>query len=226
MSTNRRQFLIRGAGLAATAAVPGSLLAAAPALAASTDETKTVTNIVGLEQASALMYTTIAENKAVSPKTKGLIDSFHGQEESHVNAFSEALSQLGESAPNTPTDVADIPELKGLGQAKSEKELLGFAIKLEEKLVAAYLAGTSDFETADLIRSGAQVGANHMQHLAVLRLLSGLGPDKLAELPKPKAASEPAAPATTTSTSTTSTSTSTDSTSSSSTSTTDSSTSN
>jgi rubrerythrin len=185
MSTTRRQFLVRSAGATAAATVP-SLLFAAPALAS--DETDVIVNLVGLEQASALMYTTIAENKALSAETKKLIDTFHGQEEEHVTAFTEALDQLHEDAPDTPDNVADIDELSGLDKATSEKELLGFAISLEEKLVAAWLAATADFETADIIRSGSQVAANHMQHLTVLRSLNGAPAGASIELPKPSEA--------------------------------------
>lgn len=209
MSTSRRQFLLRSAGVAATAGLPGSLLLATTALAA-TDETDALVNLIGLEQASALMYTTIGEKSSLSPATKKLINAFHDQEEAHVNAFSEALKQLGEDAPQTPTNVADINELKGLGQAKSEKDLLGFAIALEQKLVAAYLAATSDFETGDVIRSGSQVAADHMQHLVALRIANQVPASRAIVLPQPKAASPPPSsdnPSSTDSTSTDSTST-------------------
>lgn len=186
MSTTRRQFLIRGAGATALAGVP-SLLLAAPALASA--EGDALADLVSLEQASALMYTTIGENKALKPETKKLIDTLHGQEEEHVTAFSEALDQLNEDAPSTPDNVADVDELSGLDKASTEKELLDFAIALEEKLVAAYLAATSELDTEDVIRAGSQVAANHMQHLAVLRDLAGSDPAGSIELPKAKAAS-------------------------------------
>ena len=63
------------------------------------------------------------------------------------------------------------PELKGLGKASSEKELLDFAIALEEKLVAAYLAATS--ETRHRGRRSERDSAGRApttcSHLAVLR---------------------------------------------------------
>ncbi|CAN5428324.1 hypothetical protein BH10ACT11_BH10ACT11_05250 [soil metagenome] len=212
MTTSRRQFLVRGAGLAAATAVPASLLAATPALAASTDETKTLTNLVGLEQSSGLMYATIADKDSLSDETKKLVKQFQVQAQDHVTAFAEALDQLGEDAPDTPTDVADIPELKGLGQASSEADLLDIAIAVEEKLVAGYLAATSDFETEDIIRSGSQVAANHMQHLATLRFI-GQGKkvdlDNVIELPQPKEAAGPPSEGDSSSTSSDSTSTST-----------------
>ncbi len=198
MSTSRRQFLIRSAGLAAATTLPGSLLLAAPALAS--DETDALSSLVGLEQASALMYTTISENKALGSTNKDLIDKFHAQEEAHVTAFAKALDQLGEDAPDTPTDVADIKELKGLDHAKTEMALLGFAIALEERLVGSYVGATADFDGADIIRSGSQVGANHMQHLVALRLTRGDDPAAAIKLPATVPADQLAADSGTTST--------------------------
>ena len=46
MTATRRQLLGRGIGLAGAAALPGSLLAAAPAMAQEDDETDTLERIV------------------------------------------------------------------------------------------------------------------------------------------------------------------------------------
>ena len=183
MSTTRRQLIGRGLGDAGAAAVPTSLLAAAPALAQESDETDALERIVILEQAAELAYSLAAEDGKLDAEAKQSFELFSKHCGDHDTALSEALDQLGVDPPEAHSDPADYERLADFDPTAPEQELLDFMIKLEEELVAVYADETPTLEEEDLVRTAAQVGAAHAQMLVALRVLAGEKPIALLRQP-------------------------------------------
>lgn len=184
MTATRRQLLVRGAGAASAAALPATLLAVAPAFAQEDAETDELARLIALERGSALAYETAAESKGLDAEASKLAETLRGHETEHATALETAIDQLGVDPPEDSDDPADYEQLDGLDAAKTQKDLLDLLIVLEEELVTAYRDAALALETDDLIRTGAQVGASHAQHLVALRLLRGDSPAAAAALPE------------------------------------------
>jgi hypothetical protein len=182
MSTTRRQLIGRSICAAGAAAVPTSLLAAPPALAQETDETGALERVVDLELATELAYSLAAEKKGLDPKAQKAFELFSTHCGDHATALSEALDQLGVEPPEAQSDPADYEPLADFDAEAPEKGQLEFMVGLEEELVAAYQDETPTLESADLVRSAAQIGAAHAEMLVALRLLAN-EPGSLTKLP-------------------------------------------
>jgi hypothetical protein len=173
VTATRRQLLGRGIGLVGAAALPSSLLAAAPALAQEDDETDALERIVILERAAELGYSLAAEEAKLKTGVKDAFELFQAHCDDHATALSEALDQLGVDPPETHSDPADYDRLADFDPKAKEPELLDFMVKLEEELVAVYEDAQSALEAEDLVRSAAQIGAAHAQMLVALRVHAG-----------------------------------------------------
>lgn len=175
MNPTRRQLLGRGLVVAGAAGVPGSLLAAAPALAQESDETDTLERIVILEQAAELAYSLAAEGGTLRAGaiTKRMFELFSKHCDDHDTALSEALDQLGVDPPEAESDPDGYDRLADFDPKAEESKLLVFMIRLEEELVAVCADAQSALEAEDLVRSAAQIGAAHAQMLVALRLQAG-----------------------------------------------------
>jgi rubrerythrin len=177
LTATRRQLLIRGAGSAGALAVPATLLNAAPAFASS--DSDALTALCKLEQASSLGYKTAIDSGALDAATAKQLEIYAEQEGEHSTAWKAALDQLGADLPATPTNPADVPELEGIEDLDTQDDLLDFLAELEQTLADRYTEESASLTIDDLIRTGAQIVANHAQHLVALRDLRG---DDLADL--------------------------------------------
>jgi len=80
----------------------------------------------------------------------------------------------------TPVAKQEKYDLGDLSGIKSEADLLGFALGLEQQAAVTYLKVSADFMTKELIPVVAGIGANEAQHAALLRYV-------LKQNPVPKA---------------------------------------
>lgn len=110
-----------------------------------------------------------------------LFDTFAEQEGEHVTAWSGAIDQLNVDPPSTPGSPSDSPHLEDLDKASNQDQYLDFLIEFEQRLTSAYTDQAVALTIEDLIRTGAQVAANHAQHLVALRQLRGDSPAELTE---------------------------------------------
>lgn len=173
MTTTRRQILGRGIGLAGAAAVPGSLLAAAPALAQADDETDALERVVELEQASELAYSLAAEDGSLDAGAKHAFELYGGHNGEHATALEEALDQLGVDPPDAGSDPADYERLADFDPKTDQAKLLEFMIALEKELVSVCEDAQTAVDADDLVRSLAQIGACHAQQYVALSILAG-----------------------------------------------------
>jgi Ferritin-like domain len=182
VTSTRRQLLGRGIGIAGAAALPTSLLTAAPAFAQEDEETDALERLVELEQASELAYALAVEEGNLDSDVERAFELFGGHNGEHDTALSEAVDQLGVDPPDAASDPADYEALADFDAGADQKDVLEFMIGLEEDLVAAYEEETANLEAEDLVRSAAQIGASHAQQLVALRLLAGEPPGRLTLL--------------------------------------------
>jgi rubrerythrin len=191
-AATRRDVLARGAVLAGAAAVPAALLAAAPAHAQKDDQTGALENVINFERAARYAYTEAAAGERLSGDARALAEELAGQEDDHATALETALEQLGIEPPEEsdppPTDSA--PILESFDPEASQEELIDFFIALEEEILQIYATAVASLTADDLLRSAAQIGGSHAQHLAAWRLLRGDAPAQAAALPGSESASE------------------------------------
>lgn len=183
VSATRRELIASGAGAAALAALPASLFAPASALAQGDAETDAVERLLELERALGLAYAEAGARDKLSTPSKGLTELFATHADRVATALEEALEQLGVDPDDASDDPAAYPELKGFDPKSPEREMLQFLADLELELIAGYERETVELEAEDLIRTAAEVGASHAQHLVALRLALGDDAGKLTELP-------------------------------------------
>lgn len=157
-----RGGLTIGAGLAF--ATPVALRARVTLAAAETD-LELIHGAAELEQAAAIAYETIAGRDLLDGEVKRAATLFAQQEREHAAALVAALEDLGGSRPRPPKP----GEIEGLAELGSQEDALGFAIKLENGLVATYREAAAKLESTALIRTAAQIIGNEAQHLVVLR---------------------------------------------------------
>jgi rubrerythrin len=189
-AATRRDVIVRGIGLAGAAAVPAALLAAAPAHAQEDAQTDALKNVIELEQAAQLAYTEAAAEGKLSGDAQALAEELADQEDDHATALETAIEQLGVEAPEAPDSPDGVSALEGFDAGASEDGLIDFFISMEENLVRAYAEASANLTADDLLRSGAQIGGSHAQHLVAWRLLRGDAPAKAAALPSAPSGSE------------------------------------
>ncbi|MEA2151544.1 MAG: hypothetical protein QOD69_3374 [Solirubrobacteraceae bacterium] len=170
---DRRELLRRGLGLGGAFVAASSiplLLAVREALAAGDDDTTLLTKAIELEQATVLAYDTILRRGLLSGRLTDLLRVLRGHERQHADTLTTALTDLGGTPPPAPAGVADVDAVvKGLGDIRTQADVLAFAIELETAAVAAYYDAQAKFVEAKLLQSGASIMAAEGQHLVVLR---------------------------------------------------------
>lgn len=163
MSTTRRQLLGRGLGAAGAAALPASLVAAAPASAQESDETDALVRIVELELAAELAYSLAIEDGNLDSDAGDAFERFGGFCGEHATALSEAIDQLGVDPPEAQSDPAGYEALADFDAGAPQRQQLDFMLALEDDLVQLYADENANLEAEDLVRSAAQIAASHAQ---------------------------------------------------------------
>lgn len=125
------------------------------------------------------------ENLAVAAYTAGaaLLEGdakvmgarFRDQEQEHADGLAQAIRDLG-GTPNKPRHAEEYaPMFKDL---KSQRDVLRFAVDLENTAVAAYIDALPKLSSGELRGTAAAIVTTEAEHVSVLR--GALGQDPLA----------------------------------------------
>jgi rubrerythrin len=170
---DRRELIRRGLGLGgavvAASAVP-LLLAVRNAFAESDTDGTILERAITLERVAVLAYDTILDGDLLADRIARQVRVLRGHERQHADVMTKALTDLGGTPPAAPSGVEDVDKVvKGLGDVRTQADVLSFAIELETALVAAYHDAHGKLVEAKLLQTGASIMADEGQHLVVLR---------------------------------------------------------
>ncbi|MDQ3678334.1 MAG: ferritin-like domain-containing protein [Actinomycetota bacterium] len=177
---DRRELLRRGiaAGGAVVAAssIP-LLLSVRKAFAAQEGDLGILESAIKLERVAVLAYDTLIDRGLLSARVERVAKLFLAQEQEHADELVAALTALRGTVPPKPAGVKDIDDVvEGIGDVKSQADVLHFAIELETSAVAAYYDASRELVDAKLLQTAASIMANEGQHLVVLRQAAGKPP--------------------------------------------------
>jgi rubrerythrin len=171
----RRGFALGGAAIAASS-IP-LLWSVRNAFAQAKGDTAILGRAISLEQVAVLAYDTAIAGGLLSPALTGVARTLRAHEQEHADRLTTALTDLGGTPPPAPQGIADVDKVvKGLGDAKTQTDVVNFAIELETAAVAAYLDAHRELVEAKLLQTGASIMASEGQHLVVLRRAIGKDP--------------------------------------------------
>lgn len=88
---------------------------------------------------------------------KGLLE----QEQEHADALAAAIRDLG-GTPNEPKSTYEFPRMR------SQRDVLRFAVELENTAIAAYIDALPKFSQGELRATAAGIVACEAEHIAVL----------------------------------------------------------
>ena len=170
----RRSFLGQSGAVLSGAAV--ALLASRPALAAQAgDAAGTDAQVLNAALASELeaiaAYQLGADSKLLRKPALDLALAFQGHHKAHAALLASTVETLG-GKPVDAKPAYDFPA----HQLKTEADVLGFAAKLEQGAVSAYLGAVPRFGNRDLARAAASILGDEAMHWAVLRQALGQDP--------------------------------------------------
>jgi rubrerythrin len=164
----RRGFALGGAAIAASS-IP-LLLSVRTAFAEAKGDSSILSSAIDLERVAVLAYDTAIGSGLLSPAVLALARRVRAHEQQHADALTTALTDLGGTPPQAPTRVADVDKVvKGLGDVRTQADVVNFAIELETAAVAAYHDAHAKLIEAKLLQTGASIMASEGQHLVVLR---------------------------------------------------------
>ncbi|MCW3065579.1 MAG: putative exported protein [Solirubrobacterales bacterium] len=166
---SRRELLRRGA----TASLVPLLLYVRTAFAEAQSDAGVIAGAVGLEEVAVFAYDAALKTRLLDGPTTQLLQRVKSHEEAHLGVLKAALQRLGGTAPPAPASPTASKLLAPLAKAKSQKDVLAFAIALETATVAAYYDAQGKLKSPELLRTSAEVMANEGQHLVVLRKALG-----------------------------------------------------
>jgi hypothetical protein len=177
---DRRELIRRGLGLGgavvAASAVP-LLLAVRNAFAGSDTDGTILERAITIERVAVLAYDTILGGDLLADRLVPQVRLLRGHEQQHADVMTKALTDLGGTLPPAPSGVKDVDKVvKGLGDVRTQADVLNFAIELETALVAAYHDAHAKLVEAKLLQTGASIMADEGQHLVVLRQAAGRPP--------------------------------------------------
>jgi len=166
----RRGFALGGAAIAASS-VP-LLLSVRTAFAQSSGDAEILQKAINLEQVSVIAYDAALAGGLLSPVLTRIVRRLRAHEQQHADGLTTALSDLGGTPPAAPKGIADVEKVvKGLGDVRTQGDLVNFAIELETAAVAAYHDAHAKLVETRLLQTGASIMASEGQHLVVLRRL-------------------------------------------------------
>lgn len=172
----RRDAVRRGltaAGAVLGAGLVPALLSARQAFAAGgQDDAGILASAIRLENTAVAAYAAAVQSGALTPQLRRTAALFGRQEAEHAAALTAALKNMG----GTPPAGTDAKLLAPLKSARSQKQVVQFAIDLETMVVAAYHDAAKRLRQAHLLQTSAQIMSNEGQHLVVLRQALGKNP--------------------------------------------------
>jgi rubrerythrin len=167
----RRSLTAAGAVLGA-ALVPALLSARQAFAAGGQDDAGILASAIRLENTAVAAYAAAVQSGALTPQLRRTAALFGRQEAEHAAALTAALKNMG----GTPPAGTDAKLLAPLKSARSQKQIVQFAIELETMVVAAYYDAAKTLRQAHLLQTSAQIMSNEGQHLVVLRQALGQNP--------------------------------------------------
>ncbi len=170
----RRMFLGRSGLVLSGAAV--ALLAGKHALAAKSGEAtegdaQILNTALGAELEAIAAYQLGAESKLLQKPALDLALTFQGHHKEHADLLAKTVSKLG-GKPVVAKAKYPFP----VEQLKSQADVLGFAAKLEQGAVSAYLGAVPLFGNPDLAKAAASILGDEAMHWAILRQALGQVP--------------------------------------------------
>ena len=175
----RRRLFLGQSGLvlsgAAVALLAGKHALAANAGEATAGDAQILNAALGAELEAIAAYQLGAESKLLQKPTLDLALTFQGHHKEHADLLAKTVEKLGgkpvvaKARYNFPAD-----------QLKSQADVLGFAAKLEQGAVSAYLGAVPLFGNRDLAKAAASILGDEAMHGAILR-------QALGEVPVPSA---------------------------------------
>jgi rubrerythrin len=133
------------------------------------NDLKILNTALGLEYQAIYAYNVAAGTGLLSDGVKPVAVLFMHQHEEHAGLEEATIKQMG----GTPVKKMEKYDLGDLSAIKTEKDLLAFALGLEQQAAETYLSVTNQFHTKELIPVVAGIGANEAQHAALLRFAMG-----------------------------------------------------
>jgi hypothetical protein len=124
---------------------------------------------LGLEYQAIYAYNVAAGTGLLSEGIKPVALLFQSQHVEHASIEEDTIKKLG-GTPVAKQDKYDLGDLSGI---KTEKDLLAFALGLEQQAAVTYLKVAGNFMDKALIPVVAGIGANEAQHAALLRFAMG-----------------------------------------------------
>ena len=177
---DRRALLRRGLELGGAAIAASSiplLWSVRTAFAEAKGDTAILARAISLEQVAVLAYDTAIAGGLLSPALTAVVRTLRAHEQQHADTLTTALTDLGGTPPAAPQGIADVDKVvKGLSDAKTQADVVNFAIELETATVAAYLDAHRELVEAKLLQTSASIMASEGQHLVLLRRAIGKDP--------------------------------------------------
>jgi ferritin-like protein len=178
---DRRALLRRGFGLGGAALAASSiplLWWVRTAFADSKADAAILEKAITLERVAVLAYETAIDSRLLSASVLRIARRVRAHEQAHADALTTALTNLGSGTPPAPPrGVADVDKVaEGLGDVKSQADIVTFAIELEMATVAAYFDAHAKLAEPRLLQTAASIMACEGQHLVALRRAAGKDP--------------------------------------------------
>ncbi len=168
----RRDLIRRGLAFGGAAVAASSiplLLSVRNAFAAPSGDAEVLTSAIHLEQIAVLAYGAAIDSKLLTAGFARVAARFRDHEQEHAQTLTTALTDLGGTPPDDATEKDVDKVVKGLDDAKSQADIVNFAIELELAVIAAYYDAHRKLIDAKHLQAGASIMANQAQHLVVLR---------------------------------------------------------
>lgn len=170
-----RRLFLGQSGLAlsgvAVALLSGREALAAKAGSAAPQDVQILNSALGSELEAIAAYQLGAESKLLEKPVLDLAVTFQGHHKAHAAVLAKTVEQLG-GKPVSAKAKYDFP----VDQLKTQADVLGFAAKLEQGAVSAYLGAVPLFANRDLSKAAASILGDEAMHWAVLRQALGQAP--------------------------------------------------
>ena len=131
----------------------------------SSADVKILNSALDLELAAVAAYTAGASLLKGDALEVG--KQFLAHEQEHADGLTGAIKQLG-GTPNKAKTKDQYAEQLGLSRLKDQRDVLEFAVDLENMAIAAYVDAIPRLSSAELRQTGASIVSNEAEHVSVL----------------------------------------------------------
>jgi rubrerythrin len=170
-----RRLFIGRSGLAlsgaAVALLAGNEALAARAGSATAGDVQILNTALAAELEAIAAYQLGADSKLLQGGVLDLARTFQGHHREHAQLLARTVDKLGgKVAQDKPS--YDFP----VEQLKTQADVLGFAARLEQGAVSAYLGAVPLFGNRELAKAAASILGDEAMHWAILRQALGQPP--------------------------------------------------